>query len=234
MVTTLYLIRHGELEGGGPKRYNGSIDIPMSEKGIEQIKAVSGLINGLLSNSDCSKYLSYLRDIHSSEGQQECKSKAASSGLQAVYCSDLSRAAAGAEIIAAPYQLRPVRLRELRERAFGIWEGMTFDEIKAQYPEEFDSWAQNPLKFSPVGGESTVEVRDRAVSALERILHAHKGENISIVAHGGVNRVLLCHILGIPLENIFRIEQDYAAINVIEFWDKYPVVKLLNGGAGCK
>jgi alpha-ribazole phosphatase len=50
------------------------------------------------------------------------------------------------------------------------------------------------------------------------------------VAHGGVNRIILCHIMGIPLENIFRIEQDYGAVNIIEFWDKYPVVKLLNGG----
>jgi len=52
---------------------------------------------------------------------------------------------------------------------------------------------------------------------------------VAIVAHGGVNRIVLCHILGIPLENIFRIEQDYAALNIVEFWEKYPVMKLLNG-----
>jgi alpha-ribazole phosphatase len=43
-----------------------------------------------------------------------------------------------------------------------------------------------------------------------------------------VIRVLLCEMLGIPLENIFRIEQSFAALNVIEIWD-YPVVKLING-----
>ena len=42
-------------------------------------------------------------------------------------------------------------------------------------------------------------------------------------------RVILCHILGVPLENMFRVEQDYAALNIIEFWDTYPVVKLMNG-----
>ena len=58
--------------------------------------------------------------------------------------------------------------------------------------------------------------------------------SIAVVAHGGVNRIILCHIMGIPLENIFRIEQDFAAVNIIEFWEKYPVVKLLNGGIELK
>ena len=67
------------------------------------------------------------------------------------------------------------------------------------------------------------------INALETIIGNHNEELIAIVAHGGVNRIVLCHLLGIPLENIFRIEQDYAALNIIEFWDKYPVVKLING-----
>ncbi|MBI4685856.1 MAG: histidine phosphatase family protein [Nitrospirae bacterium] len=54
---------------------------------------------------------------------------------------------------------------------------------------------------------------------------------MAVVAHGGVNRIMLCHFLGIPLENIFRIEQDFGSVNIIEFSDKYPVVKLMNGFA---
>ena len=106
---------------------------------------------------------------------------------------------------------------------------MSFDEIKVKYPKEFDDWAGNPLTFSPVNGETTMEVRDRVAAAFEKIVRAHPGERVAIVAHGGVNRVILCHIIGIPLENIFRIEQDFAALNIIEFWDRYPVVKLMNG-----
>jgi alpha-ribazole phosphatase/probable phosphoglycerate mutase len=119
-------------------------------------------------------------------------------------------------------------VRDLRERGFGRWEGMSFTEIKEQYPDEFEAWAGNPVKYSPPGGESTLEVSERAVTALTTILDAHKDEAIAVVAHGGVNRVLLCHVLGIPLENVFRVEQDFGAVNVIEFWEKYPVVKLLN------
>jgi alpha-ribazole phosphatase len=110
-----------------------------------------------------------------------------------------------------------------------MWEGMSFDEIQEQYPEEFTAWAGNPLAFSPMGGESTLEVKGRVMNALNTILQNHCGERIAVVSHGGVIRVMLCELLGVPLENIFRIEQDYAAFNIIEFRDTYPLVKLING-----
>ena len=197
MVTTLYLIRHGETEGSEAKRYKGTLDVPLSEKGIKQVGHLSRYI---------------LRVVN----------------LTAVYCSNLSRALKSAEIIARPHSLSPVVVPSLRERNFGHWEGMSFDEIKVKYPQEFADWAGNPMAFSPVNGETTLEVRDRVVDGFEKIICARPGENIAIVAHGGVNRIILCHILGIPLENIFRVEQDYGALNIIEFWDKYPVVKLMN------
>jgi alpha-ribazole phosphatase len=202
MATTLYLIRHGETIGNEAKRYKGSIDVPLSTRGISQIKEVSSFI-------------------------------AERGKLSAVYCSGLSRAAKSAEIIAEPHSLTPLVIDGLRERNFGIWEGMTFDEIKTQYPAEFEAWATNPLKHSPIGGESTNEVSERVTRALDDVLGRHAGEggcNIVIVAHGGVNRIMLCHLMGVPLENFFRIEQDNAAINIIEFWERYPVIKLLNGG----
>lgn len=197
MVKTLYLIRHGHTVGGDEKRYKGSIDVPLSEKGIEQMRRTSEFFKGI--------------------------------SLSAVYSSPLSRALKSADIIAETYGLRPVVVPDLRERSFGIWEGMSFNEIKERYPEEFEAWAANPLKYSPIGGESTIEVRDRVARVLEDILSNHGNEKIAIVAHGGVNRIILCHVMGIPLENIFRIEQDYGAVNIIEFHDRYPVVKLING-----
>jgi alpha-ribazole phosphatase len=234
MVTTLYLIRHGALEGGGPKRYNGSIDIPMSEEGILQIREASAFIEELLNNAGRSKYLSYLKDVHDAAvtEEQEAGNTEAGPGLDAVYCSDLSRAVKSAEIIAGHHGLAPVKVPALRERSFGVWEGMTFNEIKERFPGEFEAWADNPLAHSPVGGESTLEVKERVVKALNEILNRHIGDTIAVVAHGVVNRILICDILGMPLENIFRIEQDYGAVNVIEFWDRYPVVKLLNGKPG--
>ena len=147
--------------------------------------------------------------------------------LSAVYTSDLSRASRSAEIIAAPFNITPIVIRELKERNFGDWEGMSFDEIQKIYPDAFTSWAKNPLRFSPLNGESTLEVHDRVMPVFIRIEEENKGKNIAIVTHGGVTRVILCSMLEMPLENIFRIEQDFAALNIVEFWD-YPVVKQIN------
>jgi broad specificity phosphatase PhoE len=229
MVTTLYLVRHGALEGGGQKRYNGSIDIPMSELGAGQIKAAASFIAEHLRNAGRERHLSYLRDVHVTAGMQQGREENTLPALQSVYCSDLSRAVRSAGIIAETYGLTPVKIFALRERSFGAWEGMTFAEIKEKFPAEFEAWSRNPLRHSPVGGETTEGVRDRAVKALDTLLRDHVGENVAVVAHGGINRIILCHVLGMPLENIFRIEQDYGAVNVIEFWEKYPVVKLING-----
>jgi alpha-ribazole phosphatase len=201
MVKTLYLIRHGATQGDGVKRYKGSLDVPLSEEGIEQIKRVALYLSKVIKDE---------RPV--------------------VYSSPLSRALKSAEIISDNFNVKPVIVPELRERNFGIWEGMSFEQIKERYPEEFSLWANNPLKYSPPGGESTIEVRDRVMKALRNLLHPFTNSPIQIiVAHGGVNRIILCEFLGIPLENIFRIEQEHGAINIIEFHDNYPVVKLVNG-----
>lgn len=220
MMTTLYLIRHGETEGADERRYKGTMDVPLSERGVQQIKQVSEYI--IQNRSSRSVGTNSLNNLNPETSGND------SNVLDAVYSSDLSRAIKSAEIIAAPSRLKPVIIPELRERNFGIWEGMSFDEIREKYLEEFNVWAENPVKFSPMEGESTLDVRERVIRAFDEIIGKHNGEYIGIVAHGGVNRIILCHIMGIPLENIFRIEQNFAAINIIEFWDNYPVVKLIN------
>jgi alpha-ribazole phosphatase len=205
MVTTIYLIRHGETEDSDSRRYKGHIDVPLSDNGIAQVRKLSGY---MAENS--SKLF-----------------KGISNGLDAVYCSGLSRAVKSAEIISEPFSLKPVIDNGLKERNFGVWEGMTFDEIREKWPDAFNAWAENPVKFSPTEGESTLDVRDRAMKAFNKIVSKYTGDSIAIVAHGGINRVILCELLGISLENIFRIEQDFAAMNEIELWD-YPVVKRFN------
>lgn len=207
MLTKLYLIRHGETEGAETKRYKGHIDVPLSDNGIEQIKRLADYLN----NSPT--------PLLDKRGQKK---------INAVYCSDLSRAVKSAEIIAGPLGLKPIIVNGLKERSFGKWEGMSFDEIADKYPDEFKAWADNPLEFSPMDGESTLEIRERAMEAFNLLIDKHRGEDIAIVAHGGINRVIICELLGIPLENIFRIEQDFAAMNLIEFYDGYPVAKLIN------
>jgi alpha-ribazole phosphatase/probable phosphoglycerate mutase len=205
MATTLYLIRHGETEGSEEKRYKGTIDVPLSENGKRQILKSAEFI-----------------------GQ---KLNSVGARMNAVYSSNLVRASKSAELIAGHLGLKATVDADLRERDFGLWEGMSFEEIDKEYPDDFRAWAKNPLRFSPMGGESTLEVKERVIGALKKILDRHAGETIAVVGHGGVNRVALCHYMDMPLENIFRIEQEFACVNIVEFYDSYPVVKLLNGAS---
>ncbi|KJR42608.1 Phosphoglycerate mutase [Candidatus Magnetoovum chiemensis] len=209
MVTTVYLIRHGETVGGKEKRYKGHIDVALSENGEIQIKKTAEHLKKIAKNCRINT------NLHSTV-------------LDHIYCSDLSRAYKSAEIIGSVFDIKPVKIERLRERHFGKWEGMSFDEILAVNPKEFKAWAKDPLNFSPIDGESTLDVSLRAMPVFYELLNKHRGQKIAIVAHGGINRVIICDIIGIPLENIFRVEQDFACINIFEFYDDVPVAKLIN------
>ncbi len=151
--------------------------------------------------------------------------------IDAMYSSDLQRAVKGARIIGTSLGLEPVKVHALRELHLGRWEGLTREEAAERFPEEagfrFKDLATDKVK----GGESLLDLRARVLPALKEIMGRHRGKKVCIVAHGGVNRVILSEAMGLPIENFFRIEQDYGCLNVIDFFDDgTEVVKLLNGG----
>jgi alpha-ribazole phosphatase len=151
--------------------------------------------------------------------------------LSTIYCSDLIRTVKGADIIGGPHAAPKVKKPEFRERNVGVWEGMTWDDIQARYPKEWNEWLGDIVNFVPPGdGESLLQVSHRVLPALGAVLEGNRGGEIVLVAHGGVNRVILSHALGLDLKNVFRIEQRYGALNIIDYYDDgMAVVKLLNG-----
>ena len=150
--------------------------------------------------------------------------------LSAIYSSDLVRTIKGAEIIGDGHGAPRIIRAEFRERGVGLWEGMSFEEIEAAYPAEWNAWLSDVVNFVPPGGESVLEVSRRVMPALMAALEDNRGGEIALVGHGGVNRIILCGALGLGLDNIFRIEQAYGSLNIVDYYDGgYPVVKLLNG-----
>jgi len=150
--------------------------------------------------------------------------------VTAVYSSDLIRSVKGAEIIAKRLDCSSTPLRQLRERSVGVWEGLTAEEIKERFPEEFQRWRADLLNYRPMGGECVTDVADRIIPEYERLVSAHPDQEIAMLLHGGVNRVILAHVLGLDLNNLFRLDQSFGALNIIEHYeDGMAVLKLLNG-----
>lgn len=150
--------------------------------------------------------------------------------VRAVYSSDLIRSLKGAQIISQPLGLDPVAVRTLRERSVGRWEGLTAEEIRQRHPEQFAAWRADLLNYRPPEGECLEDVRRRVLPEYRRIVAAHPGEEIGMLLHGGVNRVIIADVLGLEPQNLFRIDQSFGALNIIEHYDDGgQVVKLLNG-----
>jgi probable phosphoglycerate mutase len=111
----------------------------------------------------------------------------ASEPITAVYSSDLSRAHATAQQIAEKAGVPVIPHTGLRERSFGMFEGKTFDEIRTNWPDQANNWRQRiPEWQPPEGGESLLALRERVTRTLQELAARHPGEQIVVVAHGGV------------------------------------------------
>ena len=103
------------------------------------------------------------------------------------------------------------------ERRFGIWEGLHFNEIEEQFPDEYLNWKKDNVGFTPEGGETITDLRQRLSGSLKSLIEAHRGENIAIVSHVGPIRVSLCESLAMPIENYRQIQVDYASISRVDY-----------------
>ncbi len=149
-----------------------------------------------------------------------------------VYSSDLRRCLETARIIAA-HQGRSIRtLPALREIALGEWDGKSMASIRRRFPEEFQRRGLDLTGFQPPGGESFRDLQDRVVPAFLEIINKSRGA-LLLVAHAGVNRAILCHVLGRPLDELFKVPQAFGCLNIIERRGDQLSVKTLNQTVDC-
>jgi probable phosphoglycerate mutase len=143
------------------------------------------------------------------------------------FCSDLTRSQRTAKIVVGKRDLALEVLPELREISLGAWEGYSFREIAQQYPAEYEARGRDLENWRPPEGESFGDCRRRVLPVLRKLL-ASARSNILLVGHAGVNRVILCDALGISMQNMMTIRQDYGCLNLLEFRKKDVRLHLLN------
>jgi len=120
---------------------------------------------------------------------QQAARALADEDVDAIYASDLMRAFNTAQAIAAERYTVQAH-KGLRERAFGKFEGQTYAEIEAQWPDESRLWRIRDPHFAPPGGESPSQLMERVAQTVNEIAARHLGEQIVLVAHGGVMDML--------------------------------------------
>ncbi len=116
---------------------------------------------------------------------------------------------------------------DLKEVSFGSWEGKTADEIERQ---EYLDFYHDPLNNRPEGSEPLEDFINRVVQSWKKLLREHHGKHLLIVAHAGVIRAIIAHILYSELMGMYKISVENAKICRIEITERSgPVLKLLNG-----
>ena len=104
----------------------------------------------------------------------------------------------------------------LKEIGFGIWQGKTREEITQYDPGVLQRFYRDPMNNRPDDAEGLAEFRSRVIAALNDMLNVHAGQHILVICHAGTIRMVLAHILEIPLSNLFRIKVASAVITRIE------------------
>ena len=119
--------------------------------------------------------------------------------IDAIYSSDLLRARETAQTVARCDGIVTTDIG-LRERSFGVFEGLTYREIQQRWPEQGERWRRRDPDFGAEGGETLRDFYARCMATMTRLAAAHPGQNIALVAHGGVMDCLYRAALGLALD----------------------------------
>ena len=176
----LYIVRHGETEWNVIKRFQGQLNTPLTEKGMEKLRETGKNLENVL--------------------------------FEEVYTSKLERTVKSAEIILNEnrgYKNKKMelkRLAELNEVYFGVWQGLTYEEVFLKYPEEANNYFYNVKNYNAenVEAENLKDALERFLKGINKILNRHKSGNILVVTHGTVFEMFINYVEN---KSIFDIDE---------------------------
>lgn len=185
----LILVRHGETQHNADGRVLGRGGPGLNQRGRNQAAAAARALSA--------------RDL--------------SDGVVAViYSSPLPRAMETAERISRELDL-PVQAEDsLAEIDAGKLEGLTSDEMRAQYPELMAMWGRDPGSVQMPGGESLGQLQDRVWQVAQTLLERHLDDNVVVVSHNFPIETLVCRVLDLPLTGIRRMRVDLGSLSVVD------------------
>ena len=198
----VWLVRHGALPPNPERRMVGARDIPLSDRGRQQVRALAR------------QFMPQLRG-----------------GLRAVICSDLGRCReTAALLLEGLLESTPRRGQEaaenppifvesgLREICLGRWQGMTRAEIENSWPGAWAARGRDMACFCPPEGESFAKAQRRALAAVGRWRKRCPEGTLLVVSHAGILGSLLAHYMALPLRDVLLVPQHYACRAFVPEW----------------
>ena len=191
--TTVLFVRHGVPDYPADRIYAREDDPGLTPEGMVQAEALGEWVRGKRAEN---------------EAEQR---------IDAVYVSPTRRTLETVAPMAKALGMEATVDDRLQERHFGVWEGMDFDAIRDQYPEEFLAWKTNPVGFAPAEGETFVDMESRVDEAVADICSRHAGGTALVVAHVGTIRTALCSALKTPLAEYRRFHIATGSVVRIDY-----------------
>jgi alpha-ribazole phosphatase len=132
-----------------------------------------------------------------------------------IICSPLKRCADFAQQLSEQHNTVAKKITDFKEINFGDWDGLTAEQIQKTHQQELNSFWTNPVENTPPNGESLIDFQKRIISAWEGLITQQKNKNILLITHGGVIKMIISHVLSIPLDKLLSIETPLASMTRI-------------------
>ena len=189
--TTLVLVRHGVTPHTVEKRFSGGLSSAnpgLSDEGRHQVRGTADWLAPLAGE------------------------------LNAVVSSPVRRTRESAEILAERLGHQVVEEPGFAEMEFGVWDGLTFDEVHARHPVDLDAWLGSLDAIPGQIGESLRVVEQRVLHGLQKVLDEYAGRTVVVVSHVTPIKTLVAHALEAPLSSVFRMELAPASMTVVSYF----------------
>lgn len=161
--------------------------------------------------------------------QQMREAVSDASPWQGIVSSPMTRCSEFATEVAKRLDLELKIEPRLKEIGFGDWEGKLPAELYEQDPDSLSRFWQDPVNNTPPNGEPLTQFQARVEAAWQELQVQYAGERLLLVAHGGVNRVIISQVLGMPLSHLFRLDVPYACLSKIAI--DHGISRLISHGA---
>lgn len=145
-----------------------------------------------------------------------------------ILSSGAKRVVSTSEIIGRVLHLTPILANNLDEWRIGHWEGRSYLEIKKNDWQIYSAWSSDPIRNSPPGGESIVDLLGRTRQELLHLLRQYEGKRIVLVTHAGIIRSIIVHALNIPVDNFWRISIPVGSVSHVDFSKNFATVQFVS------